>query len=168
MRTGWGAKVMPNTFEIRFARSAGIAAILVLCLGALLPSANAAPASSSTAVVPFANAAAKKQLAVFEAETAKLRAEFTKVRNSPKPEPIVALEQQWWRLTERIYTSPEFNDPAIRSMLHAELAASRSWRMALSAYAQGVRTADKKLITGALAEIEFAEALAARVRLYVR
>ena len=97
MRTGWGAKVMPNTFDIRFARAAGFAA-------------------------------AKKQLAFFEAETTKLRAEFTKVRTSPTADPIVALEQQWWRLTERIYTSPEYDDPAIRVLLHAELAVSRSWR----------------------------------------
>ena len=83
-------------------------------------------------MVPIANAAATKQLAFFEAETTKLRAEFTTVRNSQTPEPIVALEQQWWRLTDRIYTSPEFDDPAIRVLLHAELAVSRSWRMALS------------------------------------
>jgi len=159
---------MPNTFDIRFARSAGFAVILVLGFGALMLPANGAPAAGSTAVVPIASAAAKKQLTFFEAEAAKLRAEFAHVRNSQTPEPIVALEQQWWRLTERIYTSPEYDDPAIRVLLHAELAVSRSWRMALSAYAQGVRTKDKKVIASALAEVEFAEMLAARVRQYVR
>ena len=157
---------MPNTVDLRFARTAGLAALLVLGFSTYVPTASAAP--GSTAVVPIANAAAKKQLAFFEAETTKLRAEFTKVRNSPTADPIVALEQQWWRLTERIYTSPEYDDPAIRVLLHAELAVSRSWRMALSAYAQGVRTKDKKLIASALAEVDFAEALAARARQYVR
>ena len=164
---------MPHTFDIRFARSAGLAAIVILEIGAMTPSANAAPASGRESIVPIgpaerAHATARRQLGFFEAETAKLRADFARVRNSPTADPIVALEQRWWLLTAHIYNSAEFDDPAIRVLLNAELAVSRSWRMALSSYAQGVRKKDKKLIAGALAEVDFAESLAARVRLYVR
>ena len=164
---------MPNTFDLRFGKSAGLAVLLVLGFGALTPTESVAQAAGRTNVLPIAaadraHAAARKQLDFFEAEAAKLRAEFARLRNSPTAEPVAALEQRWWSLTERIYNSPEFGDPEIRVLLHAELAVSRSWRMALASYAQGVRAKDKKLIAAALAEIEFAEALSARVRQYVR
>lgn len=115
-----------------------------------------------------AYATARRQLDFFEAETATLRADFIYVRDSPTAEIVNAFEERWWNLSERIYLSPEFDHPAIRMQLQAELAVSRSWRMALSYYAEGVRTGDKRWTARALAEIEFAEALAARVRLYVR
>lgn len=103
-------------------------------------------------------AAARRQLALFLAESDTLRAKYRFVGNAVSAQ---SLEDLWWKVTVRVSNSPDFEGRTLQALQELELAISRSWRRALSLRAEGH-------VALAEAEIEFAEMLETRARQFVQ
>jgi hypothetical protein len=77
------------------------------------------------------------------------------------------LESQWWELTQSIYNSSEFDDPSLRALIDAELAASQNWRNALWLYQEASAARSSRDLATARELIERADRLTDRVKFYV-
>lgn len=83
-------------------------------------------------------------------------------------EKLEDLEMRWWEVTFRIYDSTQLEDPALLDLRRVMLGAARRWRNFLSEYATGLRSRDKVMIAGPLAEVARAQEMRARAWRYVR
>jgi hypothetical protein len=106
--------------------------------------------------------AARRQLDFFLRESNRSQAEYLYDRTSLRD-----METHWWTLSQTIYNSAEFDDPVLRPLIQAELAASQNWRGALSLYANAKASGNDRLIDLAREQIERADRLTDRVSLYV-
>ena len=109
-----------------------------------------------------AYATARSQLDFFLAESNLLQSDYLYGRTPPGE-----LETKWWALSQRLYLSPEFENRAIRAQIDAELAASQDWRGALSSYAEATDVGSRRKIDAARADLQRADQLTERVKLYV-
>jgi hypothetical protein len=73
------------------------------------------------------------------------------------------LERRWWALSQRLYSSPEFDDWRTHWLVDAQLGVSLNWRISLTNYRNALATGDRAQIDAAQAELESAAELTDRV-----
>lgn len=109
-----------------------------------------------------AYAAARAQLDFFLQESNRLQSEYLYGRTS-----MTEIAAHWWELSQAIYNSPEFDSPALRAQIDAQIAVSLNWRVALSIYSDATRDGNGKQVVLARAMIERADQLTTRIGLFV-
>jgi hypothetical protein len=137
---------------------------------------------SADSVIPIprgtpAYPVAKRELAAFEQEAARLESLYRAQRNlltgnALTPEDFAGqldeLEMRWWDLTFRLFDNEALADPALLDVRATMLAAARLWRGFLSTYANGIRKRDHVMIASAFDELARAQEMQSRARLFLR
>jgi hypothetical protein len=137
---------------------------------------------SADFVIPIARGTAaydvaKREIAAFEEEAARLETGYRAIRNlltggALTPEDFAVkleeYEMRWWDMTFRIFDNEALADPALLDLRAAMLGAARLWRGFLSTYANGIRKRDHVMIASSFDDLARAQELQSRARLFLR
>jgi hypothetical protein len=127
------------------------------------PPAQVRPITRGSASYP----AARRHVAIFEAELAERRAEYQGWLESPAPVDLVALERHWQQMVERINSDMNYQGPELWMLRDVQLGICRNWQNFLLMYAAGLRAHDSGLTKLGFMQREAADTSAEWLRWYV-